>query len=60
MNKEIVIVTREGSKFTFRREVAEEIMGNIYTDDSGLIYFGNNRLILPIDNFNYYWINEVE
>ena len=60
MNKEIIIVTRNGDKFTFRREVAEEIMENIYTDDCGLIYFGNNRLILPKDNFSYYWVNEVE
>lgn len=60
MNKEIIIATRDGDKFTFRREVAKEIMENIYTDDCGLIYFGNNRLILPKDNFGCYWVNEVE
>lgn len=58
MYKQIVITTRDGFKFEFRGELAKEIEESIWVDESNLIHFGKDRLIIPVDTLNYYWANE--
>lgn len=58
MNKEVVITTREGFKFTFGGELTKEIMENIYVDEFELVHFGKDRLIIPKDNLSYCWCKE--
>lgn len=59
MNKELVIVTKDGFKFTYTGEKAEEIHGDIF-DYDGLISFGNYELLIPKDNLSYYWLHEIK
>ncbi|WP_300385156.1 hypothetical protein [Clostridium sp.] len=59
MNKELVIVTKDGFKFIYKGERAEQV-SNVWSDECGLVHFGDGRLIIPMDNLSYYWMNEVE
>lgn len=59
MNKELVIVTRDGFKFIYKGERAEQVSSIVFEND-GLIYFGDKELIIPKDNLSYYWLNEVK
>lgn len=58
MNKEIVIVTKDGFKFEFKGEKANEIIDKTYSDGDGLIIFGS-ALVIPSENLSYYWVKDV-
>lgn len=60
VNKEIVIVTKDGFKFEFKGEEANEIAADIHTfDESELIFFGST-LAVPRENLSYYWVKDIE
>lgn len=59
MNKELVIVTKDGFKFTYTGEKAEQISTSVLEYD-GLVNFGKSELIIPKDNLSYFWLHEIK
>lgn len=55
MDREIVIVTKDGFKFTYRGEEVKEIENKISSTEDGLVSFGDCNLVIPMENLSYYW-----
>ena len=55
MDREIVIVTKDGFKFTYRCEEAKGIENKISSTEDGLVSFGDCNLVIPMENLSYYW-----